>query len=694
MKNINRITAAVSIICCAFLTAWGQENVNPLDQLASPEAAVREKACKALIEKGPLMLDVLFERMDTENTTERKWLERTAEKIVYQICRPGADLEKDNAERALLRIIRSGYPRQRTQLACILLSLIGTKTSVPTLELCLAEKNIREPARYALERIEAPEATAALIRALDYANEAAWKAALIKTLGAKGDLKGLPAVLKRFRESNQSVRLTAINAASRLPASQSRSALMKVWNNSQGETQNTAADALLVLAEHWLDKGKQSDAVKIYRPMFYQYNNSLWRYAGLAGLAQSMGEEALPELTASVMSNDQELRGVAMDHLARIPGQKVTRTVVELLPRVDDEDKKLDLVRLQQKRDDPAVSEALPVLMQIVTQSSGELRTAAASALTNLPEDHVNQEIRKAIISSSFAVQATLIRVLGDRGDQRAVNLIISKAKSGDTDVQIAALEVLGMFEPPSAVPVLRTAMKNNNPQIRNTAAAAAAQVAESLQKAGQKQKAINLCVEAARSASDLTTIRHLVERLRSLGAAEYVAEMAQRSGFVVNWWALGPLPNRETLLQEDYIDTSQPVNITKPIEVEGKEYRWKHVILEDPSGQLNLERIVARQNNVGAYLYAEIHSTDEQEAVFKIGSDDDVFCWLNGELVHKFEGSRGWRPDQDVVNVQLKQGTNWILMKVLNGGAQWAASLRITDQHGTPLMLQPQVNP
>ncbi len=36
-----------------------------------------------------------------------------------------------------------------------------------------------------------------------------------------------------------------------------------------------------------------------------------------------------------------------------------------------------------------------------------------------------------------------------------------------------------------------------------------------------------------------------------------------------------------------------------------------------------------------------------------------------------------------------LKAGTNIILCKVINGGAQWSLSLRFTDPDGKPLVLQ-----
>jgi hypothetical protein len=41
---------------------------------------------------------------------------------------------------------------------------------------------------------------------------------------------------------------------------------------------------------------------------------------------------------------------------------------------------------------------------------------------------------------------------------------------------------------------------------------------------------------------------------------------------------------------------------------------------------------------------------------------------------------------DQDVVKAHLEAGANRILLKVLNGGGNWQACLRITDPDSHPI--------
>ncbi|MCS7192202.1 MAG: hypothetical protein NZ937_04370, partial [Armatimonadetes bacterium] len=57
---------------------------------------------------------------------------------------------------------------------------------------------------------------------------------------------------------------------------------------------------------------------------------------------------------------------------------------------------------------------------------------------------------------------------------------------------------------------------------------------------------------------------------------------------------------------------------------------------------------------------------------------------WLNGELVHSNRVYRGLAIDQDKVKVKLKQGSNLLLVKVENGGGDWAVSVRVRDPDET----------
>lgn len=94
----------------------------------------------------------------------------------------------------------------------------------------------------------------------------------------------------------------------------------------------------------------------------------------------------------------------------------------------------------------------------------------------------------------------------------------------------------------------------------------------------------------------------------------------------------------------------------------------------------------VAGGNDVVAYLRAEVESPKDQRAELLLGSDDGVKAWLNGELVHANDVMRGLEPEQDRVEVRLKEGRNVLLLKVNQGGGDWGACAKLVPWGGGEL--------
>ena len=65
------------------------------------------------------------------------------------------------------------------------------------------------------------------------------------------------------------------------------------------------------------------------------------------------------------------------------------------------------------------------------------------------------------------------------------------------------------------------------------------------------------------------------------------------------------------------------------------------------------------------------------------IRSDDGVKLWLNGELVHQNNLTRGLNPGEDKADVTLNEGWNTCLMKITQGTGGWQATLCICNEKG-----------
>ncbi len=110
--------------------------------------------------------------------------------------------------------------------------------------------------------------------------------------------------------------------------------------------------------------------------------------------------------------------------------------------------------------------------------------------------------------------------------------------------------------------------------------------------------------------------------------------------------------------------------------------------------GTINLIEAVGNAQDAVAYLRAKVWSPRAQKATLQLGSDDGVKVWLNGKLAHANNAARGVTPDEDKVEVSLRQGANDLLLKVTNGGGDWGAIVRFAGEGGRPLRNLNEVSP
>jgi len=112
---------------------------------------------------------------------------------------------------------------------------------------------------------------------------------------------------------------------------------------------------------------------------------------------------------------------------------------------------------------------------------------------------------------------------------------------------------------------------------------------------------------------------------------------------------------------------------------------QWKQIKRTFP-GLIDIIRILGRAQNSAAYLRSRIWSDRNQQATALVGSDDGIKVWLNGRLVHANNVARGLTPGDDEVRMTLKKGPNTLMLKVTQGGGDWAACVRLVNGQGRKL--------
>lgn len=78
--------------------------------------------------------------------------------------------------------------------------------------------------------------------------------------------------------------------------------------------------------------------------------------------------------------------------------------------------------------------------------------------------------------------------------------------------------------------------------------------------------------------------------------------------------------------------------------------------------------------NDHSSYALITLESgSDQNEVDMRVGSDDSIKVWLNGEVVHKNAVNRGAGDFQDTFKVNIKTGDNLLLVKVGERGGGWS---------------------
>ncbi len=156
------------------------------------------------------------------------------------------------------------------------------------------------------------------------------------------------------------------------------------------------------------------------------------------------------------------------------------------------------------------------------------------------------------------------------------------------------------------------------------------------------------------------------------------------RRQFVRDWLLIGPF---DTAAQDDgATGLLTPWPPEREIDLAttyagkgGVSARWQHV-QADSVGYIDMNRLLEPNDYAAAYALTYVHSPRSQTVTVYLGSDDGVRLWVNDVLVHHNAAQRPAAPDQDRISVQLRQGWNKLLVKVVEVLGAWGFYLRIPD--------------
>jgi len=155
----------------------------------------------------------------------------------------------------------------------------------------------------------------------------------------------------------------------------------------------------------------------------------------------------------------------------------------------------------------------------------------------------------------------------------------------------------------------------------------------------------------------------------------------------VTDWLVLGPFSSDSKLSAHNTVLTpEQSLNLQAEYDGISGKIRWQERRQGGLTASFDLKKVFEPGEHVCAYALCFITSPIEQEAQFRIASNDAGKAWLGGKPVYDYPYEGSVYLDRDIVSVRLSKGTTPVLLKITNNLGNWGFVFRVTDSQGRPL--------
>ncbi len=255
-------------------------------------------------------------------------------------------------------------------------------------------------------------------------------------------------------------------------------------------------------------------------------------------------------------------------------------------------------------------------------------------------------------------------------------------------------LEVVDRIRPGSSNRLLPGWLED--PEFRHDAVALLAREAETLEKNGDRSRAVEVLGKAFAASRDLPQLKTIAGRLRKLGVT---VNMAEHLGFLGEWYVIGPFDATGMAGFKTEYPPQKQIDLAAELDGKAGKVRWKHYRYREPAPAslppagllINLREPLGDAEDAVAFAWTAFRVPAETTVEFRGAADDNLTVWVNGQRVFGFEEYRnGVRFDRHRFPVKLREGINTVLVKVCQAPLDptspepnWEFLLRVVDQTG-----------
>ena len=245
-------------------------------------------AATVVAEEAPFQkqLDELLPKLGAEKIPERHGGQRALLQYCLELGAPGKEQQRAEACKLITAKLGGELPTPTRVWLLKLLEYIGRAECIDTVAGLLSDKDalVRDAARRALANNPEKEAGVKLLGEMQHATDAKFKAALINSLGHRGDAASVDALSVELANKNRAVAIAAARALGKIATPDCAKALAAAREKASGELAMRIGDSWLLCADHYAQQGKSAEAAAIYRKLSQSTENRALRLAAVQGL--------------------------------------------------------------------------------------------------------------------------------------------------------------------------------------------------------------------------------------------------------------------------------------------------------------------------------------------------------------------------------------------------------------------------
>lgn len=403
---------------------------------------------------------------------------------------PSKEAGRD-AESKLLSVLKKHPKLGAIDAVCRQLATVGSAASVPALSPLLSDKQTADMARYALERIDAPQAVAALRTALAMAPDDRIRTGIIHSLARRRDASSVPSLQKLMTGSEETVAAAATNALGMIGSPEAEQTLFAAKMTPQ------VSAALLTLAE----QAPAARATSIYTKLNSASNTDEVRLASINGLGKHGNVDAVRK---ALQDPSADVQTAAVLNLARLDAGNLLKSMDTLAPAIriqalnalvaQGENSARTAALAAAKSGDAAIrvaglqalaevgkAEDVSLLVAAASGTTAAEQAAARNALTRLPGEDVDAAIVGAIPAAQPKTKVELIRAVGERGAVSAQDTLLAAVSDSNASIRRESLRALrGIASADKAPSLLDLLLKSSEDDRKETEQALAAAIGRS----------------------------------------------------------------------------------------------------------------------------------------------------------------------------------------------------------------------